>query len=80
MNRCENPHLWIPRKAGSVTRWHRDTPGGYTMRHVMDPSPTGRPAERKWALFCGDNRVWDVQPAPHLGAAIEQAEQWITGR
>lgn len=72
--------LWIPRRVGSVTRWHRDAPGGYTLRYVMEPGAPGKPAMRRWALFKGDKRVWEVQAMPHISAAIEQAEDWIGGR
>lgn len=80
MNRCENPHLWIPRKVGSATRYHREGKEGYSMRNMMEPAPAGKPQRRKWTLFCGDNRVWDVQPHELLSTAIDEAEAWIDGR
>lgn len=70
--------LWIPRKNGGVTRYHRDGPGGYNMRHVMEPAIPGKPGRRKWALFSGDRRIWEVQPHGLLSTAIEAAEAWIT--
>lgn len=73
----EQKPLWIPRQCGSVTRYHRDGQGGYNMRHVMEPGIPGKPGRRKWTLFAGDRRVWDVQPHGLLSAAIEGAEEWI---
>lgn len=70
--------LWIPRRVGATTRYHRDAPGGYSMRYMMEPAPEGKPMRRKWALFCGDSRVWDVQPHELLSTAIDEAEDWIT--
>lgn len=80
MTSREYPPIWIQRKVGNVTRYHRDAPGGYNMRRMMEPAGVGKPQRRKWALFCGDNRVWDVQPHELLSAAIEEAEAWLAGR
>ena len=79
-NRQAPKPLWIPRGHGSVTRYHRDGQGGYNMRHVMEPAAPGKPGRRKWALFSGDRRLWDVQPHGMLSVAIEAAEAWITGK
>lgn len=79
MHGKESPPLWIPRKVGTVTRYHRDSEGHYNMRHIMDPEPPGKYATRKWALFAADRRIWDVQPMTSLKAAIDAAEAWITG-
>jgi hypothetical protein len=76
----EQKPLWIPRQCGSVTRYHRDGQGGYNMRHVMEPDVPGKPGRRKWTLFAGDRRIWDVQPHGLLSVAIEAAEAWIAGR
>ena len=75
--------LWVPRRVGAAMRYHRDAggrQGKYNMRHMMEPAAKGKPQRRKWALFYGDDRVWDVQPQELLSAAIEEAEAWITGR
>ena len=80
MSGKEYTPLWIPRKVGAATRYHRDAPGGYSLRHMMEPAAQGKPRRRKWALFCGDNRIWDVQPNERLSAAIEEAEAWLAGR
>lgn len=74
------PPLWIPRKVGSITRYHREGKGGYNMRRMMEPAVNGKPQRRKWALFCGDKRVWDVQPHEMLSTAIDEAEAWLAGR
>jgi hypothetical protein len=50
------------------------------MRRMMEPEPQGKPRRRKWTLFCGDDRVWDVQPHGLLSEAIEEAEAWLAGR
>lgn len=71
--------LWVPVKVGSATRYIRDR-GNYSMRRLMEPAAEGEPRRRKWTLFCGDNRVWDVQPAGLLSTAIEEAEAWLAGR
>lgn len=73
--------LWIPKDAGTtLKRWYREGPGHYNMRHVMGV-PTGtKPGRRVWALFAGDDRVWEVQPDSLLSGAIRAAEDWLTGR
>lgn len=76
------PALWVPRVMGAVTRYHRDVQGAggrYNMRYIMEPATAGKPQRRKWALFYGDDRVWDVQPHDMLSEAIKAAEDWITG-
>lgn len=73
------PPLWVPRKVGAATRYYRET-GNYSLRHMMEPAAQGKPRRRKWTLFCGDNRVWDVQPTDLLSAAIDESEAWIAGR
>lgn len=77
--RTEKP-LWIPVRVGSATRYIRECGGNYSMRRLMEPAAEGKPRRRKWTLFCGDDRVWDVQPDGLLSAAIEEAEAWIAGR
>ena len=72
--------LWVPRKVGSATRYYQDALGGYSLRHMMEPAAAGKPRRRKWTLFCGDNRVWDVQPQEFLSDAIAEAEAWQAGR
>lgn len=79
MSRCYPP-LWVPRKAGAATRYHREGAGAYSLRQIMEPAPEGKPRRRRWTLFCGDNRVWDVQPTEYLSSAIDAAEAWIAGR
>ena len=69
--------LWVPRQVGQATRWHRDG-SRYTMRYAMEPGAGARPHSRKWVLYAGDDRVWEVQPMEHLSAAIEAAEEWIS--
>lgn len=80
MSRREYPPIWIPRRVGAATRWYREGGGGYTLRHMMEPAPEGKPRRRKWTLFCGDNRVWDVQPQELLSNAIGEAESFLAGR
>lgn len=72
--------LWIPRRVGTATRYHREGGGAYTLRHMMEPAPEGKPRRRKWTLFCGDNRVWDVQPQELLSSAISETENFLAGR
>lgn len=75
------PALWVPRVVGAVTRYHRDAQGAggrYNMRYIMEPAEQGKPRRRKWVLYAGDDRVWEVQPMEHLSAAIEAAEEWIS--
>ena len=36
-------------------------------------------ARRKWALYAGGKRVWDVQTTGDAQSAIRAAEAWITG-
>ena len=76
----ERKPLWVPRGNGTVTRYYREGGGGYNMRRMMEPEPQGKPRRRKWTLFCGDDRVWDVQPHGLLSEAIEEAEAWLAGR
>jgi hypothetical protein len=47
------------------------------MRHLMEPAVPGKPMRRKWVLFKGDNRVWEVPACTLLSAAIGAAEDWI---
>lgn len=73
--------LWVPRRVGTVTRYYRErrdgVPGLYNVRHVMEPGSAGKPSGRKWALFYGDSRIWEVQPHTMLSTAIEAAEEWL---
>lgn len=48
----------------------------YSVRRVMDPSGTSRYTKR-WALFNGRQRVWELQAMPDAGGAILQAEGWL---
>ena len=49
------------------------------LRQVMDVAPPGKVARRKWALYAGGKRVWDVQTTGDAQSAIRAAEAWITG-
>lgn len=72
--------MWYARSWNGATRYHRDGPGGYNLRHIMEPGPGGKPARRRWTLYAKASRIWDVQPACTVGAAIDAAEAWINGR
>lgn len=76
----ENAALWIPKESGTLTRYYRQGPGHYNLRRVMDMVTPGKPARRKWALFAGDTRIWEVQPDGLLSGAIAAAESWLSGK
>lgn len=69
--------LWIPNGEGTQKRYNRDSAGKYNMRHLMEPAPPGTAMRRKWVLFKGDKRVWEVPACTLLSAAIGAAEDWI---
>lgn len=71
--------LWTPRKAGEMTRYYRDGAGSYSLRRVMDPAPAGKPQRRKWVLYSGERRIWDVQPEGTIKSAVAAAEAWLSG-
>lgn len=69
--------MWIPNGEGTQKRYNREGTGKYNMRHLMEPAVPGKPMRRKWVLFKGDNRVWEVHACTLLSAAIGAAEDWI---
>lgn len=77
--------VWIQHKRDGLTRYTREVPGRpppemvYSLRQVMDVAPPGKTARRKWALYAGGKRVWDVQTTGDAQSAIRAAEAWITG-
>lgn len=71
--------LWTPRKVGEMTRYYRDGAGTYSLRRVMDPAPAGKPQRRKWVLYSGERRIWDVQPEGTIKSAVAAAEAWLSG-
>lgn len=79
MSEQAEPTLWVPQKVGAMTRYHRTGAGKYSLRRVMDPAPAGKPQRRKWVLYCGERRIWDVQPEGTIKAAVAAAEDWLKG-
>lgn len=71
--------MWTPCKVGEMTRYYRDGAGKYSLRRVMDPAPAGKPQRRKWVLYSGERRIWDVQPEGTIKAAVAAAEDWLNG-
>lgn len=71
--------MWTPRKVGEMTRYYRDGAGGYSLRRVMEPAPAGKPQRRKWVLYSGERRIWDVQPEGTIKCAVAAAEAWLNG-
>lgn len=77
--------LWIEKNHEGMKRYYRETPGKppaerqYSLRRVMDLAPPGQASRRKWALFAGNQRIWEVQPVGSIDAAIAAAEDWIGG-
>ena len=76
--------VWIQHKRDGLTRYTRELPGRpppgmvYSLRQVMDVAPPGKTARRKWALYAGGKRVWDVQTTGDAQSAIRAAEAWIS--
>ena len=73
------PILWVPQKIGVMTRYNRTGAGKYSLRRVMDPAPAGKPQRRKWVLYSGERRIWDVQPEGNINSAVKAAEAWLNG-
>lgn len=48
----------------------------YSVRRVIDPSGLTR-NEKRWALYCDRQRVWELQAMPDPQGAIAQAENWL---
>lgn len=77
--------VWIETTRDGMKRYYREAPGEtpaekrYSLRRVMDIAPPGQASRRRWALFAGNQRVWEVQPVGNAGAAIQAAEDWIGG-
>lgn len=71
--------LWVPQSKGVMTRYIRTGAGKYNLRRVMDPAPAGKPQRRKWVLYSGEHRIWDVQPEGNINSAIKAAEAWLSG-
>lgn len=76
----QEPTLWVPQDRGVLMRYIRTGAGRYSLRRVMDPAPAGKPQRRKWVLYSGERRIWDVQPEGTIKGAIEAAEDWLKGR
>lgn len=67
--------LWpeMPARPGEFPRYWRRHSSGYNVRRVLEPSG-GKRLDKRWALFRGDRRVWEVQALPDRDVAIEAAE------
>ena len=65
-----------------IPRYYRYGAGKYSLRRVMEPKggkPGDKPVkmETKWALYCKESRVHELQAMHDRDAAMEQAENWL---
>lgn len=74
--------LWLPMQTpNGIPRYYRMGAGKYSLRRVMEPrgGQKDKPIkmETKWALYCKETRVNELQAMSSRDAAMEQAENWL---
>ena len=47
----------------------------YSVRRVLDPC--GRRLSKRWALYRGEHRVWELQAEMDAFSAMRQADDWL---
>lgn len=68
--------LWqVMQEPGGIPKYYRIASGGYNLRRVMEPE--GRRLVKRWALYHGPSRVWEIQAMSDRDAAMAQAEAWL---
>lgn len=74
--------LWMPMQTPhGIPRYYRQGAGKFSLRRVMEPKggQKDKPVkmETKWALYCKEGRVNELQAMSSRDAAMEQAEAWL---
>lgn len=73
----KHPNWKAYRAEDGQTRYGRTSgKGGFNLRRVWRVPVYGRPTGREWALYRGNQRVWEVQACSNARAACAQAEDW----
>lgn len=74
----EKPMLWMPMQTPyGIPRYYRVGAGKYSLRRVMEPKGATNTMEKKWALYCKEKRLHELQAYSGLETAMEQAENWM---
>ena len=74
----DRPMLWMPMQTPyGIPRYSRMGAGKYSLRRVMEPKGGSNVMETKWALYCKESRVHELQAMSDRDAAMEQAENWL---
>ena len=74
----DRPMLWMPMQTPyGIPRYYRIGAGKYSLRRVMEPKGGTNVMQTKWALYCKEGRVHELQALGDRDAALVQAENWL---
>lgn len=67
---------WFVSNHGAIPIYRRKN-SSFSVQRVMDPTGPGAKYTKRWALFDGLQRVWELQAMPDPAGAILQADEWL---